>query len=182
MSQKSWQEILQEKLTRLRRVDRPLRLAVLGIGHELYGDDAAGNWLAWRIRELSPDLAPVLAIEGGPAPENFTGSLRRFDPDLIVLADAALMDLEPGGIRWLDWLDTDGFSASTHTLPLHLLAGYLTAELHCEVLLLGIQPARTLVGEPLTPQVRKAVEAAARFILASLKGTCREANSPPIRS
>ena len=100
----------------------------------------------------------MLAIQGGPAPENFTGLLRRFEPDLVLMVDAALMELEPAKTGWLRWQDTSGFSASTHTLPLHLLAGYLTAELNCEVALLGIQPAQTRVGAPLSPEVQACAE------------------------
>ena len=40
-------------------------------------------------------------MEAGPAPENFTGPLRRFRPDLVLLVDAAQMDAEPGTIGWL---------------------------------------------------------------------------------
>ena len=47
--QKSWQESLQADLKRLQKPDAAARLAVLGIGHELYGDDAVGVWLAGRL-------------------------------------------------------------------------------------------------------------------------------------
>ncbi len=151
-------------LKRLKKPDRAPRLAVLGVGHELYGDDAVGVWLAGRLAELVPAGEGLLAVQGGPAPENFTGTLRRYGPDLVLLVDAALMDMEPGQTGWLNWRDTTGFSASTHTLPLHLLAGYLTAELNCEVALLGIQPAQCQVGEPLSSRVREAAEDIARDI------------------
>ena len=162
--QKSWQESLQTDLKRLQKPDCAPRLAVLGIGHELYGDDAVGVWLAGRLGELIPTSESLLAVQGGPAPENFTGTLRRYKPDLVLLVDAALMDLAPGQTGWLSWQDTTGFSASTHTLPLHLLAGYLTAELNCEVVLLGIQPAQTQVGAPLSPKVQDAAEGVAKAI------------------
>lgn len=154
----SWQGCLLADLTRLKKPDRSARLAVLGIGHELYGDDAVGNWLAGRLCATAAGNARLLAIQGGPAPENFTGLLRRFEPDLVLMVDAALMELEPAKTGWLRWQDTSGFSASTHTLPLHLLAGYLTAELNCEVTLLGIQPAQTRVGAPLSPEVQACAE------------------------
>jgi hydrogenase 3 maturation protease len=165
MSQKSWQENLRADLKRLQKPDRAPRLAVLGVGHELYGDDAVGVWLAGRLAKLAHASESLLAVEGGPAPENFTGTLRRYGPDLVLLVDAALMGLEPGRTGWLSWQDTTGFSASTHTLPLHLLAGYLTAELDCEVALLGIQPAQTQVGAPLSPEVREASEGVAKSII-----------------
>jgi hydrogenase 3 maturation protease len=167
--QKSWQQRLQADLKRLQKPDLPPRLAVLGIGHELYGDDAVGVWLAGRLRTLSPAHASLLAVQGGPAPENFTGTLRRYGPDLVLMVDAALMDLEPGKTGWLSWQDTTGFSASTHTLPLHILASYLTAELNCEVALLGIQPAQTEVGTPLSPEVQKTAEGIVKSIIEILE-------------
>jgi hydrogenase 3 maturation protease len=156
--QKSWQESLKADLSRLKKPDQPIRLAVLGVGHELYGDDAVGVWLAGRLKECFPGQAGLLSIQGGPAPENFTGTIRKFSPDIVLLVDAALMSLEPGQTGWLDWRDTTGFSASTHTLPLHLLASYLTSELSCEVRLLGIQPDSCQVGDPLSPVVQTAAE------------------------
>src|SRR5512142_623308 len=148
-SPKCWQPKLQAHLQSRKNPERPVRLAVLGVGHELYGDDAVGVRLTERLREVVPAGGTILSVPGGPAPENFTGTLRKFQPDVVLLVDAALMDLQPGETGWLDWQDTTGFSASTHTLPLHLLAAYLTGELNCQVDLLGIQPSSCQVGDPL---------------------------------
>jgi hydrogenase 3 maturation protease len=180
--QKSWQESLQADLKRLQKPDCAARLAVLGIGHELYGDDAVGVWMAGRLNELIPACESLLSVQGGPAPENFTGTLRRYKPDLVLLVDAALMNLQPGEIGWLSWQDTTGFSASTHTLPLHLLASYLTAELNCEVALLGIQPAQTQVGAPLSPKVQEAAEAIAKSITEILDHSGKSYSNQPTKS
>jgi hydrogenase 3 maturation protease len=171
--QKSWQETLRADLKRLQKPDRPPRLAVLGIGHELYGDDAVGNWVACRLQKLVPASGSLLAVQGGPAPENFTGTLRNYGPDLVLLVDSALMDRAPGSTGWLSWQDTTGFSASTHTLPLHILGSYLTAELNCEVALLGIQPAQTRIGAPLSPQVQQAAEGITNSITGILDNSGR---------
>jgi hydrogenase 3 maturation protease len=171
--QKSWQQSLQTDLKRLQKPDCLPRLAVLGIGHELYGDDAVGVWLAGQLQTMLPANGSLLAVQGGPAPENFTGILRRYRPDLVLMVDAALMDLEPGKTGWLSWRDTSGFSASTHTLPLHILATYLTAELNCEVALLGIQPAQTQVDTPLSPVVQSAAESIVKSITEILENSGR---------
>ena len=163
-SQPCWQQKLQTDLKNRKKTDRPVRLAILGVGQELYGDDAVGVRLAECLREALAGEVNFLAVPGGPAPENFTGTLRRFGPDLVLLVDAALMDLQPGQTGWLDWQDTTGFSASTHTLPLHLVAGYLTSELECKVDLLGIQPENCQVGEPLSPAVQSAANAIIKSI------------------
>lgn len=158
MSKPSWKTKLNQKTASLWRSDSLFRVAVVGIGHELNGDDAAGIIVA---RELAPSLANVdrlLVIDAGPAPENVTGSLRAFRPALVLLVDAAQMNEDPGTVRWLDWQETTGLSASTHTLPLHMLALYLTTELGCEVAVIGIQPFSNLFDEPLSPVVQLAVE------------------------
>ena len=56
---KSWQETLQTDLNRLKKPDCPPRLAVLGVGHDLYGDDAVGVWLAGRLNETRSRPARV---------------------------------------------------------------------------------------------------------------------------
>jgi hydrogenase 3 maturation protease len=158
MWNRSWQECLQAELQRLHRSDRPVRVALMGIGHELCGDDAVGVRIAGMLRARQPAEEHLLAIEAGPAPENFTSVLRRFQPDLVLLIDSALMGDEPGAVRWLDPGQTEGFSASTHTLPLHILISYLTLELGCSIGMLGIQPEQTFADAPLTPRVQAAAE------------------------
>lgn len=127
------------------------------MGHELRGDDAAGVAVARALQSRLAGLQAIV-IDAGPAVENCTGLLRRFGPDLVLLIDAAQMDDEPGAVRWLAWQDTDGLSASTHTLPPRVLAQYLTSEFGCEVALLGIQPADTTMGAPLSPAAQAAVQ------------------------
>jgi hydrogenase 3 maturation protease len=147
-----------EVLKRLEQVDPPSRVALLGMGHELRGDDAAGIAVARGLEPLVTVQERLLVIDAGPAPENFTGALRRFNPDLVLLVDAARLGEASGAVRWLAWQDTLGLAVSTHTLPLHMLSAYLVAELGCEVVLLGIQLAHTVIGAPLSPDVRHTVD------------------------
>ncbi len=172
----TWDQHLS--LTR-RRLEAALgrlpRVALLGVGQELGGDDAAGVEAARRLLEpgranffspaalQSPESGPpppgsVLVIQAGPAPENFTSTLRRFRPDLVLLVDAAQMDLAAGEIRWVDPQETEGLSASTHTFPLGILAVFLEQDLGCRAALIGIQPQSNSFGAPLSPRVEAAVE------------------------
>lgn len=168
MSQKSWQERLRAELQNVTRAERPPRVALVGIGHELCGDDAVGMRMATMLRQRFPENGDVLIVEAGPAPENFTSVLRGFKPDLILFLDSALMQEQPGGIRWLNWQDTEGLSASTHTLPLHILASFLVTELHCAMGLIGIQPEQTFADAPLTPPVRLAAGLVVSTLVESL--------------
>lgn len=165
MSNRSWQECLKAELQRLNTDEHPPRLALVGIGHELCGDDAVGMRIAGMLRPLLSGDERLLVLEAGPAPENFTSVLRRFRPDLVVLLDSALMDAQPGTVRWLDWQETEGMSASTHTLPLHILASYLTMELGCSLGLIGIQPEQTFADAALTPPVQAAAESVVRSLI-----------------
>ena len=103
------------------------------------------------------DLDSVLVLEAGHAPENCTAALRRFAPDIVLLIDAADMGEAPGALGWIGMDEIDGISATTHTLPLSMLAKYLSLELNCEVSLLGIQPASVEVGERVCAEVLHSV-------------------------
>lgn len=165
MSSKPWLESLRQALRSLRpQADGPLRTAIIGIGSELRGDDAAGIMLARDLQQRGIEGDSLLVIDAGPALENTSGLLRRFKPDLVLLVDAAQMDEPPGSVRWLRWQDTAGLSASTHTLPIHMFATYVTQELSCEVALLGIQPAQNAFDSPLSAAVTQSVEAVAQTL------------------
>ena len=137
---------------------RPARVAVVGVGNTMRGDDAAGVLVVRALAASLQDAPDVLLIDGSTAPENFTGPLRRFRPDLVIEIDAAHLQQSPGTVAWVDWRDADGMSASTHTLPPSVLARFLTADLGCRVSLLGIQPATLEMGCGLSPDVAEAVE------------------------
>ncbi len=166
---KSWDILLGEQLGRLRKTTHSLRVAVMGIGHELQGDDAAGVLIARRLQSLLGPSEEHLILCAGPAPENYCGALRRFEPDLVLMIDAAQMDEAPGTVRLISYKDVTGVGASTHTLPLHILARYLTSELGCEIALLGIQPAFVEFGE-ISPLMCKVVPAIAQRLAIVLRG------------
>ncbi len=164
-SKQMWQILLPEE-TRT----SAYRMVLLGIGNELNGDDAAGVQFVRLLREKLPadsDAAPaahlntiptVLLIEGAIAPENSTGSIRKFKPDLVVMVDAAQMDLQPGQMTLLDPDLIDGITASTHNFPLSMLAGYIRQEMNCEVRIIGIQPLGNDQFTPLSAVVETAVQ------------------------
>ena len=135
------------------------RIAVLGVGNLIRSDDAAGVLVARGLsqRECAARRDRVLIIEAGQAPENRTGELRRFSPDLVLIVDAAEMGEKPGTTQLIDQESIDGMSASTHSLPLSMLARYLVLELGCTVKLLGIQLDSNEVGEGVSPGVLQAV-------------------------
>ena len=90
------------------------------------------------------------------------------------------MGAEPGTLKWLAWEETHGMTSS-HTLPPHFLARYMEAVVCCEVFLLGIEPADTTIGAPLSPTVQKAVEAATEGLIMALRPlNIREIQHAPV--
>ena len=136
------------------------RVAIVGIGNHLRSDDAVGILIARALSQCAcaMDTDHILICEAGHAPENITGELRNFAPNLVLLIDAAEMGKKSGTVEWIPEECIDGMSASTHSLPLSMLALYLTLELNCKVVLLGIQVGSNEVGEIVSAEVLQAVD------------------------
>lgn len=135
------------------------RVAVLGVGSELRGDDVAGvavarRLRAWRARTGCRRLA---AFDGASAPENLTGEIARFAPDYLVLVDAAYLGREPGAVAIVPAESIGGASLSTHTLPVPIILGYLARTVGCRALVLAIQLEQTEVLARPSPAVARAI-------------------------
>lgn len=136
-------------------------MAVVGVGHEFRGDDFAGPAAARALQERVVQGQALLVLDAGAAPESFTGPLRRFAPDLILILDAADMGRTPGDIGWIDPDEVADVGGPTHALPLPLFAGFLSESSGCPVRIIGIQPAADDFDTPLSGPVEAAVEALA---------------------
>ena len=138
------------------------RVAVVGVGQRLRGDDGAGSAVARRLAALAGPALRV--VDAGHAPENCLGPIVRFGPDAILFVDAARGGLAPGDLIWLRPDEADSRGGSTHTLSLAMLADYLSAETGAAVHVLGIEPDELAFGEGLSPVVATAVaQVAATF-------------------
>jgi hydrogenase 3 maturation protease len=152
-----WKTQLREKL-KLLADNSDSRLAVLGIGNELNGDDSAGNWVARKLSERLKSQPNLLIMDCGAIPENASGPLRRFCPDMILMVDAADLVEDPGTIQFVELDQVRGFSASSHSLPLSVLGRFLMEEFHCEIALCCIQPQSLEFEAGLSDPVKMAVE------------------------
>ena len=140
------------------------KVAILGAGSPLLGDDAAGNAIAEALADrLSSDRAAVYC--GCTAPENFTGVIKRFQPDALLIIDAADMGLPTGAVALIDPCEVGGVSFSTHMLPLKIMLEYLKREIGCKIYILGIQGACLDFGAELSPEVRSAVHEVTNALL-----------------
>jgi hydrogenase 3 maturation protease len=149
---------------------------VLGIGNRLGGDDAAGTYVVDMLNPALSDLSAgrlkaktslppeIMAIDAGTAPESYTSVIRQHRPDLLILVDAADMDLPPGAMRTIAPEKISIVSFSTHHMPLSMFIAYVK-EFCGKVLLIGVQPERTDAGSGISTVVRKSVKNLADVIL-----------------
>lgn len=129
---------------------------VLTVGAVLRGDDAAGPLLAKMLEDDPIEGWDVL--DGGQMPEDYLSVVRRKEPDVLVVVDAAAMGLAAGSLRVLTEDDVArDFMMTTHSLPLSFLLSELRS---CckEIIFIGIQPAQTEFFGSMTPAVVEAVE------------------------
>ncbi len=140
------------------------RVAVVGAGSELCGDDAAGLYFIDLLCEKIND-SRFLFIKGGPAPENFTGQIKEFQPETLLIADAAFLGLEPGDFSYVDTEKITGLPFTTHMLPLPFFINYLEAETGCKTLVIGIQPVTTQQGSGMCDKVKRGVETLAELFI-----------------
>ncbi len=151
------------------------RIAVLGIGSELRGDDAAGILVADKLQKLltRSRSGRVKVFDGGTAPENLTGEIIRFLREgkgvgHVVLVDAADLKAKPGSICLLSPDDLAGVSFSTHQLPMSILVSYLQKSVGCNVTLMGIQPKDVKFGAKVSPEIRKAASSLASMLCSAI--------------
>ncbi|GKX53339.1 hydrogenase maturation peptidase HycI [Budvicia aquatica] len=136
--------------------EQRVKHVVLAVGNNMMGDDGAGP-LLYDMMTQNP-IADWYAIDGGSAPENSVHQVRELKPELLVLVDAADMELDPGQIRIID-ADSiaEMFIMSTHNLPLNFLIDQLKEDIP-QVIFIGIQPSIVSFAFPMTNEVKQAVE------------------------
>lgn len=126
------EDVLEARLRGARRV------AVIGIGDALDPRDRLGVLAAREVEALR--LPTVCVFQAGTVPEAFTGPVRRYGPDRILLLDAADMGARPGTLAVLDPADVVGARLSTHALPLPVVMEYLETSTKAPAILVGLQP------------------------------------------
>ena len=145
------------------KLKKSSRIAILGVGSEFRGDDAAGLLVIHQIKKKSKTKV-IKIFEGATAPENLTGEIIKFKPNHILIIDSANFCKIPGTIKILDSDQIEGVSFSTHQLPLKMMVTYLEKSAGCEVTVIGIQPKKIDFDAPVSPQVQKAVKALSKTI------------------
>jgi hydrogenase 3 maturation protease len=157
--------ITQEDISEIKKIFSNIvsvkgKIAVMGAGSSLNGDDAAGPAVAEALARFTINSyrGNLRVYNGCTVMENFTGEIRRFKPDVLFIIDAADFGGIPGSIRLLDRNDVRGFSLSSHMLPIGIMTDYLEREIHCRAVLIGIQPESVAYGTRMSKSVSRAVK------------------------
>jgi hydrogenase 3 maturation protease len=139
------------------------KVVVAGIGNPIRMDDFVGVKIVQDLQGKLPE--DVQLIECETVPESFMDEIIELKPTHVLLIDAAVMGLRPGGVRLLDAEKVTNFPPiSTHMLPLRVFCDYITQLTNARIALLLIEPNKTEFGEGMTSEV----EAAAKKITALL--------------
>jgi hydrogenase 3 maturation protease len=148
------------------------RVAILGIGSPLRGDDALGLVLIEELKALLRKVKlpmPLKLFSCGVTPENYTGEIKKFKPGHIIIVDALDMNKEAGSISIIDAKkESVNVSFSTHALPIRIFTDYLSHYLDCRIIFIGIQAKTVEFGAHLSYEANKSVKQVTRLIEGNL--------------
>lgn len=128
------------------------KVAVVGIGNELNGDDGFGVHVA---RELGTS-GRIISFQAHTVPENFISKIASEKPSHVIFIDAAAMGARPGTLELLQPKDLARISTVTHRIPLSKLAERLSGMHDCRILIIGMQPGCMDVGTRLSAESESA--------------------------
>ncbi len=160
-------KVLQNKLAGARRI------AVLGIGSDLRGDDVAGMLAAEDVAKytIKKPRSKIKVFFGSTAPENLTGEIKKFIPTNLIIIDTVEMREKPGTILVLEPGEVGAdVSFSTHKMPAKILAQYFMNSLKCKIIIIGIQPSSIEFGKAPSKDVKSAAKEIASAIRDAIYG------------
>lgn len=102
----------------------------LGVGNPERGDDGIGLAVVSKLETEHK-------LDCGPVPENFTGKIRKINPEIIIMVDAVDFEGNPGDVTLTEAENAKGLTLTTHNLPISVFCRMLPDS---KVYLLGIQP------------------------------------------
>jgi hydrogenase 3 maturation protease len=133
------------------------RVVLAGVGNPIRMDDYVGVRVVQDMQERVS--ANVLLIECETVPEGFMQQIIDFSPTHVLLIDAALLGLKPGGFKLVEPERLTAYPAlSTHALPLRIFCQHLRETTKAKIALLLVEPESSDFGEGLTHSVEQSVK------------------------
>jgi hydrogenase 3 maturation protease len=157
----------QPRLLRILRSASPNgRVALVGVGHPLRGDDYVGSYIAKSLIE-QVCTHDVILFDVEDSIESMISKVVACDPRDVVVVDACEMNRRPGEVDLLPLAETHYPFFTTHGIPLRLLADKFLQK--AETWILAIQPAQMGVTDRLSPEALTAAASVSSFIATALK-------------
>ncbi|HOK56758.1 MAG TPA: hydrogenase 3 maturation endopeptidase HyCI [bacterium] len=138
----------------LERIKKGEKVAIIGIGNRLKGDDAAGSIIAEKLKEKVKN-ENLLVIDAEINPENYIGVIKKFNPPFILIIDAIDFGSFPGDFRIFKPEQIKDTTISTHNFSIPLLKNLID---NIEIYILGIQPEKIKLGENISQKVSETIE------------------------
>jgi hydrogenase 3 maturation protease len=131
------------------------KTVIVGIGNTLKGDDGVGPLVCQQLQN-----AKVCAglIDAGTVPENYIQPIIKKTPQNLIIIDAIDFGALPGKMSIFKPEQLNSSVFSTHTLSPRLFIDLIHQEIDVDVYIVGVQPAQTQLGQPVSAQVNKAVQ------------------------
>ena len=144
------------------------RIAVLGIGNYLQGDDFLGVAIIQNLKEhIQKDS--ILLLEGEIAPIDFFPRVQEWDPTHLIIIDAAEFQAKPGTFNLIDHEQMARFTLTSHKRALTLFIDLLTVYLpDLEIIILGVQPELIDFKEGLSQSIKQVVQVLSNLLVSVL--------------
>jgi hydrogenase maturation protease HycI len=141
---------------------RETSTVIIGIGNLLKGDDAVGPLVC---EQLLQKKISATVIDTGTVPENYIQPIIKKAPRNLLLIDAVDFGAEPGTIKIFQAEQLNSLVISTHTLSPRLFIDIIRQSIKLDVYCIGIQPAQTQLGSPVSEKVNQAIQQLCRDLM-----------------
>jgi len=128
---------------------------IVGIGNILKADDGAGPLVCEQLK-LTKVCAEML--DAGTVPENYIQPIIKKAPQNLLVIDAIDFGASPGTIRIFRPEQLNSHVISTHALSPRLFVEMVCRNIELDAYFLGIQPAQTQLGQPVSEPVNQAIQ------------------------
>jgi hydrogenase 3 maturation protease len=144
------------------------KLAIVGIGNIIRGDDGLGPKLI-EILKARGSLPEASLFDCGTAPENYIFPILSTACDTLMLVDAADIGKEPGAVEVFDLDKISRVSFSTHNPSPRLFTDLLkTGKDDMNIFVISVQPKSTGIGAPLSEEVLRSLNKIADIFCAAV--------------
>ncbi|UCD49348.1 MAG: hydrogenase 3 maturation endopeptidase HyCI [Phycisphaerales bacterium] len=130
------------------------RALILGVGNVLKGDDGVGP----LVCEALAGKIAARVMDAGTVPENYLRPIIEASPQFLLVIDAVDFGGTPGAIGLFTPDQINDVAFSTHALSLRLFIDVLRTDIEVDVLLLGVQPVCTQLGQPVSAPVQESIQ------------------------